>query len=132
MTPHPSTPYGTSPEATPGLSLSTVAARKLAGTTKTPPQMQGISPRWLLKVLPWVETTGGAFRVNRRLTHTLGDGRIEFVSTGADVRVIPAELREIPMLRGLTDDTALAALAERFEQREYAAGDTLATRGEAA
>ncbi|MGI5350823.1 family 2B encapsulin nanocompartment shell protein [Streptomyces sp. CA-250714] len=113
-------------------SLSTAAARNLTTTTKTPPQMQGISPRWLLRVLPWTETTGGTYRVNRRLTHTLGDGRIEFVSTGADVSVIPAELREIPLLRGLEDEAALRSLADGFTQREYAPGEALATRGEPA
>ncbi|MCF6524389.1 family 2B encapsulin nanocompartment shell protein [Streptomyces sp. JJ36] len=121
MSPRPDSPLRTS--------LSTRAARKLAGTTKTPPQMQGVSPRWLLRVLPWVETTGGTFRVNRRLTHTLGDGRVEFVSTGTDVRVIPAELREIPLLRGMADPAVLEALAGRCVQREHAAGETLATAG---
>ncbi|MCT2591337.1 cyclic nucleotide-binding domain-containing protein, partial [Streptomyces sp. N2-109] len=110
-------------------SLTTAAARKLATTTKTPPQMQGTSPRWLLRVLPWTEATGGTFRVNRRLTHNLGDGRVEFVSTGTEVRVIPAELREIPLLRGMDDPAALQALADRCVQREYAAGDTLTTLG---
>ena len=118
----------TQPEAPP-LSLATSAARKLTTTTKTPPQMQGLSSRWLLRILPWVETTGGSYRVNRRLTHTLGDGRVEFVSTGAEVRVIPNELREIPLLRGLDDEAALNALAERFAQREFAPGDTLTDRG---
>jgi CRP-like cAMP-binding protein len=113
----------------PHTSLSTAAARKLATTTKTPPQMQGISSRWLLRVLPWVETTGGTYRVNRRLTHTLGDGRVQFSNTGADVHVIPSELREIPLLRGLTDEDALQQLADRCEQREYAAGDTLTAAG---
>ena len=129
MTTHPETGEITSPDRT---TLPTAAARNLASTTKTPPQMQGISPRWLLRVLPWVETTGGTYRVNRRLTHTLGDGRVEFVSTGSDVRVIPAELREIPLLRGLTDESALRALADSFVQRELAPGDTLTTRGEPA
>ena len=36
-------------------SLSTEAARNLATTTKSVPQMQEITSRWLLKVLPWVE-----------------------------------------------------------------------------
>jgi hypothetical protein len=117
--------------ATPAASaLGTAAARKLASTTKTPPQMQGISPRWLLKVLPWVETTGGTYRVNRRLTHTLGDGRVEFASTGTRVQVIPSELREIPLLRGLTDADALQALAERCRQRELVPGDQAAALGE--
>jgi hypothetical protein len=51
----------------PQLSLATAAARNLATTTKSVPQMQAITSRWLLRVLPWVEASGGAFRVNRRL-----------------------------------------------------------------
>ena len=43
------------------LSLGTGAARNLATTTKTVPQMQGVSSRWLLRMLPWVEVnTAGA------------------------------------------------------------------------
>ena len=40
------------------LSLGTAAARNLATTTKSVPQMQGISSRWLLRVLPWVQVSG--------------------------------------------------------------------------
>lgn len=40
------------------LSLGTAAARNLATTTKSEPQMQGITSRWLLKLLPWVEAKG--------------------------------------------------------------------------
>ncbi|GAA4911006.1 family 2B encapsulin nanocompartment shell protein [Streptomonospora salina] len=111
------------------LSLGTDAARKLATTTKTPPQMQGITSRWLLRLLPWVEATGGSYRVNRRLTYTVGDGRVSFVSTGADVRVIPRELCELSLLRDFGDEGALGALAERFTQEEYAPGDVIVERG---
>lgn len=38
-------------------SLTTAAARNLA-TTKSVPQMHVLS-RWLLRVLPWVEASGG-------------------------------------------------------------------------
>ncbi|HEV3356230.1 MAG TPA: family 2B encapsulin nanocompartment shell protein [Pseudonocardiaceae bacterium] len=117
---------------TPQLSLGTAAARKLATTTKTVPQMQGITPRHLLRQLPWVEAKGAVYRVNRRLTYTLGDGRIEFTNTGSQVRVIPAELAELPLLRGFTDELALIALAGRFVQREYTAGDVLVEPGQAA
>ena len=55
-------------------SLGTAAARNLATTTKSVPQMQGISPRWLLRMLPWVEVAAGSYRVNRRLTYAVGDG----------------------------------------------------------
>jgi CRP-like cAMP-binding protein len=87
--------------------------------------MQEITSRWLLKLLPWVQTSGGVYRVNRRLTYTLGDGRITFSTTGAEVRVVPAELCELPMLRGFGDIEALEALAYRFAQREVEAGEEI-------
>ena len=113
----------------PQLSLSTAAARNLTTTTKTVPQMEGISSRWLLKLLPWVQVSGGTYRVNRRLRYSLGDGRVEFVSTGAEVRVIPAELCELPPLRGFDDPEVLETLAGRFVQREYAPGDVIVEAG---
>ncbi|MFG2003727.1 family 2B encapsulin nanocompartment shell protein [Spirillospora sp. NPDC048911] len=111
------------------LSLSTSAARNLATTTKSVPQMQGISSRWLLKILPWVQAAGGAYRVNRRLTYTAGDGVVTFVNTGADIQVIPHELCELPPLRGFGDEDVLTALADRFEQREYGPGETIVEAG---
>jgi hypothetical protein len=113
-------------------SLGTAAARNLATTTKSVPQMQEISSRWLLRKLPWVQASGGAYRVNRRLSYSLGDGRVTFTNTGAEVRVIPGELAELPLLRGFDDPEVLAALAGRFVQREYAAGEVIAQAGEPA
>ena len=46
-------------------SVTTATARRLATTTKTAPQMGSITPRLLLKLLPWVQVSGGTFRVNR-------------------------------------------------------------------
>ncbi|MFE7115700.1 family 2B encapsulin nanocompartment shell protein [Streptomyces sp. NPDC057654] len=113
-------------------SLSTAAARNLATTTKTVPQMQGITSRWLLRALPWVEVKGGTYRVNRRLTHTVGDGRIEFVQEAGDVRVIPRELGELALLRGFEDVGVLTAIADRCVRRDFRAGEVLAERGGAA
>ncbi|MFD1930430.1 MULTISPECIES: family 2B encapsulin nanocompartment shell protein [Nonomuraea] len=111
------------------LSLSTAAARNLATTTKSVPFMQEISPRHLLRVLPWVEVTGGSYRLNRRLSYQVGDGRVSFTSTGADVRVVPGELCELPALRGFSDAEALAELAGLFEQREYEPEQVIAEEG---
>ena len=47
------------------LSLSAAAARNLATATVTVPQMTEITPRWLNKLLPWVDVDGGVYRVNR-------------------------------------------------------------------
>src|SRR5260221_7841384 len=117
------------------LSLGTAAARNLATTTKTAPQMQGITSRWLLKILPWVQVTGGTYRVNRRLSYAVGRGRVSFAKTGDDVRVVPPTLTELPVLRGLSteqseDADLLTALANRFAQREFRAGDILAEAGQ--
>src|ERR1700722_4193357 len=96
------------------LSLGTAAARNLATTTKTAPQMQGITSRWLLKLLPWVEVAGGTYRVNRRLNYTTGRGRVSFVQTGSDVRVAAPTLSELPALRGFDDIPVLEALQARL------------------
>ncbi|WP_239337421.1 family 2B encapsulin nanocompartment shell protein [Frankia sp. CiP3] len=116
----------------PQLSLGTAAARNLATVTKSVPQMQEISSRWLLRILPWVQVAGGVYRVNRRLSYLVGDGVITFVSTGADIRVIPRELGELPLLRGFDDETVLRALADRFVQREFAPGDVIVESGQPA
>ncbi|MGH4030382.1 family 2B encapsulin nanocompartment shell protein [Actinomycetota bacterium Odt1-20B] len=110
-------------------SLGTAAARNLATTTKSAPQMQEITSRWLLRMLPWVEAKGGAYRVNRRLTYTVGDGRVDFVQDGAEVRVIPRELGELALLRGFDDVEALTALAGRCVQHDFEVGETLVRRG---
>ncbi|AGP32322.1 family 2B encapsulin nanocompartment shell protein [Sorangium cellulosum] len=111
------------------LSLGTAAARKLATTTKSPPQMAAITPRWLLKVLPWVEVSAGVFRVNRRLSYAVGDGRVTFTEVGGSVRVIPRELGELSFLRGFEDDAVLEELADRFTQRSVKPGDVIVERG---
>ena len=110
-------------------SLSRAAARTLATTTKSVPQMQGITSRWLLKLLPWVEVSGGAYRVNRRLSYAVGDGKVTFTTTGAEVRVVPPELGELAPLRGFDDEEVLAELAGRFTQHEYEPGDALVEFG---
>ncbi|RFU84800.1 cyclic nucleotide-binding domain-containing protein [Streptomyces triticagri] len=115
----------------PQQSLATGAARNLATTTKSTPQMQEISSRWLLRMLPWVQVQGGTYRVNRRLSYSVGDGRVTFVKTGDQVRVIPAELGELPALRRFEDLAVLEELAQRCRQREFGPGETIASFGSA-
>ncbi|MFI6047354.1 family 2B encapsulin nanocompartment shell protein [Nocardia sp. NPDC051321] len=110
-------------------SLSTSAAAKLTHTTKSEPQMQGISSRWLTRMLPWTQVKGGVYRVNRRLTHTVGNGEVEFDVDGPQARVIPSELRELPALRDFDDEEVLHALAQRFQQHDLAPGSIVAEFG---
>ncbi|MGW3009006.1 family 2B encapsulin nanocompartment shell protein [Streptomyces sp. NPDC001219] len=112
-------------------SLSTQAARRLATTTKSEPQMQAITSRWLLKALPWVDVKGGSYRVNRRLQLRVGRGRVQFEQNGADdIRVIPRTLTELPALRGYSDTEVLKELAGRFRVREVRAGQVLFEAGQ--
>lgn len=108
-------------------SLATDAARQLATTTKSVPQMQEISSRWLLRILPWVEARGAVYRVNRRLVHERG-GREDVVTAGGSVRAVPHELRELPWLRGFDDEDTLRALAERFHPSEHGPGEVIVER----
>jgi CRP-like cAMP-binding protein len=114
------------------LSLSTAAARNLATTTKSVPQMQEITSRWLLRTLPWVSVASGTYRVNRRLSYLIGDGRVTFTNVGSDISVVPAELGELGLLRGFEDPTALQALADRFTQQEFEPGQVIVEFGSVA
>ncbi|HEY2701594.1 MAG TPA: family 2B encapsulin nanocompartment shell protein [Pseudonocardiaceae bacterium] len=111
------------------LSLGTAAARKLASTTKSVPQMQGITPRWLLHLLPWKDVKGANYRVNRRLTYEVGTGKVEFLQEGDRVRVIAPTLRELPLYRGFDDDEALTAMAEGLVQHDYEPGQVIVEAG---
>lgn len=112
-------------------SLSTRAARQLTTTTKSAPQMQAITSRWLLKTLPWVDVKGGAYRVNRRLQLRSGRGRVHFEQNGADdIRVVPETLTELPVLRGYDDLDVLREIAGRFQPREVRAGQVLFEAGQ--
>jgi CRP-like cAMP-binding protein len=112
------------------ISLSTAAARTLTTTTKTVPQMQGITSRWLLRTMPWVQVSGGTYRVNRRLSHVPGGGKVAVVQMADNVSVVPQSLREIPLFAGFTDDEMLAAIAAGFTQREVGPGEVVAQRGQ--
>jgi hypothetical protein len=47
------------------VSVSDAAARQLANATKTVPQMDSITPRWLTHMLSWVPVEAGIYRLNK-------------------------------------------------------------------
>jgi hypothetical protein len=79
-----------------------------------------------------VQVLAGTYRVNRRLSYAVGDGRVKFEQTGAEVRVIPKELCELPLLRGFDDVAVLGALAGRFVQQQFAPGDVIVAKDQPA
>lgn len=53
------------------MALNTSAAQTLSSSTKIAPIWEGITPRWLLKLMPWVDVTAGIFRVNQVTSPTV-------------------------------------------------------------
>jgi hypothetical protein len=62
-----------------------VAARQLANTTKTVPQLSAITPRWLVQLLSWIPVESGTLRVNQ----VKNDADIEVVCGSRDERKLP-------------------------------------------
>jgi hypothetical protein len=61
------------------------AARQLANTTKTAPQLTAITPRWLVQLLSWVPVESGTYRVNK----VKNDSHIEVACGSRDERRLP-------------------------------------------
>jgi len=66
-------------------SLGDAAARQLANTTKTPPKLASITPRWLVNLLPWTPVESGTYRVNR----VKSNSEVEVVCGAQDERDLP-------------------------------------------
>src|ERR1700751_696205 len=95
-------------------SVTTSVARNLASTTKTSPKMQSITPRWLLKLLPWVQVDGGTYRVNRTKVELTKAARIGIEVGGEAASFAPESLRSVPLLSRLPDEI-IAGMASRFK-----------------
>lgn len=65
--------------------LADVAARQLANATKTVPQMQRITPRWLQLLLQWVPVEAGIYRLNR----VKDEANVAVDCSARDERVLP-------------------------------------------
>lgn len=111
-------------------SLAAEAARNLASTTKTRPQMAGITPRWLLQFLPWVSVEAGTYRVNRVSYRGEPLRRIHAdVDSDSGIVLEPENLRVVPMLKD-ADTSLLEHLAETFEVRQVNPGTDVVTVGD--
>jgi Phage capsid-like protein len=64
--------------------LGAEGARQLANTTKTPPQWVGVTPRWLVSLLPWTPVEAGTYRVNKVKQADISEIAIECSPTDGD------------------------------------------------
>ena len=65
--------------------LGDVAARHLAIATRTAPQLESISPRWLVHLLEWIPVESGVFRLNK----VVGEDSIEVDCSRRDESILP-------------------------------------------
>ena len=110
-------------------SVTTAVARNLAHTAKTTPKMMSITPRWLLKLLPWVQVAGGTYRVNRTKVELGKATRIPVDSAAAGPAFAPESLRGVPLFSRLSD-ALLGRLASRFKTEDVSLGNPLIVEGE--
>ena len=86
-------------------SVTTATARKLATTTKTAPQMGSITPRLLLKLLPWVQVSGGTYRVNRTKVELKKTERLNIEYLNGVPSFTAKSLKQIPLFSAFDDKT---------------------------
>jgi hypothetical protein len=103
-------------------SVGLKAARNLANTTKTRAQIVGITPRWLLHVLPWVNVEAGTYRVNRRRLLLPDESGIILPKPSGQPVLSAAVLRQVRALRDV-DEALLVAMAKRFTTKNFGRGD---------
>jgi len=77
--------------------------------------MVGISPRWLLRLLPWVNVEAGTYRVNRRRIVAPNDEKVKMRWLDGRVQLAGENLRAIAAFRSRSADS-LNALASLFTQ----------------
>ena len=109
-------------------SVTTATARKLANTTKTAPQMGSITPRLLLKLLPWVQVESGTYRVNRTKVELKKAERIAVEYFNGVPSFQAQSLRGIPLFSHIDDDV-VRRIAKRFVTEEVELGGFLIREG---
>lgn len=77
-------------------SLSAQAARNLATATVTAPRMVQITPRWLHKLLPWVDIDGGVYRLNRVAKAAQGQPADEFGELKVELLTVDKDEPKLP------------------------------------
>ena len=110
-------------------SIDREAARQLATTTKSVPQMVGITPRWLLRLLPWVQVESGTYRVNRRKAVDRDIQKLHVEIVNGKVNVTGKQLSDLNLFRG-TDLKTLDSLAAKLKSEQYGPGAVIVAEGD--
>ncbi|KNY28268.1 family 2B encapsulin nanocompartment shell protein [Pseudobacteroides cellulosolvens] len=101
-------------------SLNSQTARNLSHSTKSIPMMEGITPRWLLKFLPWVPVEAGVYKVNKIKKHDIYPEMISF--DNSNIQVGPKQMAQIPFFQNIDMDK-MNTLSSLFHKKEFDAGN---------
>jgi hypothetical protein len=110
-------------------SVTTSVARNLTHTTKTRPMITSITPRWLLGLLPWVQVTGGTYRVNRTKVELPKAERVDVDVSEHGASFAAESLRNVPLFSGLPE-ALVARMAGQFKTEEVALGNKVIVEGQ--
>jgi hypothetical protein len=90
--------------------------------------MGSITPRLLLKLLPWVQVSGGTFRVNRTKVELRKSERLPIQYINGIPSFTAQSLKTIPLFSEFADDI-VARLSRSFESTELEIGQTFVEEG---
>jgi len=91
--------------------------------------MMSITPRWLLRLLPWIQVDGGTYRVNRTKVELSKAERIDIDFAEGKATFSPDDLRSVPLFSRLPADIT-TRMANRFKQEVVSLGNDLIVEGE--
>jgi hypothetical protein len=91
--------------------------------------MMSITPRWLLRLLPWVQINGGTYRVNRTKVELSKAERIDVDFTNGIATFSPDSLRSVPLFAHLPVEIT-TRMASRFKTEIVSLGNELIVEGE--
>lgn len=112
-------------------SISIRSAQRLSTTHNTQPHIPSKSPRWLLKLLPWVHVDTGIYRVNRVSCQLDASG---YITVSRDERGNPIvtieNLKQFYLFKNI-DSALLDVIAKQLVHKETEAGEVIVKEGEA-
>lgn len=115
-------------------SLSIRAAQQLTITTNTPPQIPSLTPRWVSKLLKWINVENGIYRVNKVRQRAIDWDRKLVIARDVDrVKEMSVEyfcglLNQVSLFRGIPD-TVVHELAKSMSYKKVKAGELIVKEG---